>query len=393
MASSGDTSPPKSYAQWVRRALRRVRAERNLLVSLFDSGVPEPRDMLRELVAEGFSQSITSRYTSAFASGNPYVVEQLARRYRVGKDSLLCTTGATGALSLIYRALLKAGDRVLIETPSFDLFDTIARSYGHGIDHFSRRGASFVIDAAEIEAAIGPRTRLIVLSDLHNPSGMQTESGVLAEIGKIAEARGIIVIVDEVYRDYGGDAAEAVPTVHLSPAIVTISSLTKIYGLSTLRCGWIVAAPEIMRSIRALNDEVEFGVSNLAHAVAALVLEQRGRFDAYSAGIVARARPVIEAYHAHWLDRELVTGVLPEYGCIAFPRLVGVEDSARFSDWMADRGGVVVAPGEYFRAAGHVRIGFGLEPSALDYGLQALTDGMTTYRDRQAGSPRVRASD
>ena len=393
MAHHGETSPPRSYAQWIRRTLRRVRAERTLLVSLFESSVPEPREMLRALVAEGFGQTITSRYASAFAGGNPFVVEQLMNRYRVDADRLLCTTGATGALSLIYRALLKPGDRVLIETPAFDLFDTIARSYGHGVDHFRRSGARFTIDPEEVAARIGPDTKLIVLSDLHNPSGMRTDPAVIAEIGRIAAARGVTVVVDEVYRDYADDAAAATPSVHLSPSIVTISSLTKIYGLSTLRCGWIVAAPEVMRTIRALNDEVEFGVSNLAHAVAAMVLERRNRFDAYSAGIVRRGRPVIEAYHAHWRANGLVDGELPDFGCIAFPRLIGIDDTDAFSDWIAARGAVVVAPGSYFGAPGHVRIGFGLEPTALEYGLQALTDGMKTYRDRSARPAPVAVRD
>jgi aspartate/methionine/tyrosine aminotransferase len=390
MADRGEPSPPGSYAQWLRRTLRRVRAERTLLVSLFESSVPEPREMLRALVAEGFGETITSRYASAFSGGNPFVVEQLMQRYGVDHDRLLCTTGATGALSLIYRALLKPGDRVLIETPAFDLFDTIARSYGHEVDHFARTGARFAIDAEEVAAKLRPDTRLIVLSDLHNPSGMRTDPAVIAEISRLAAARDVLVVVDEVYRDYADADA---PTVHLGPNIITISSLTKIYGLSTLRCGWIVAAPAVMRTIRVLNDEVEFGVSNLAHAVAAMVLERRERFDAYSAGIVSRGRPVIEAYFAHWHAHGLIAGDLPEFGCIAFPRLIGIDDTDAFSDWIAARGAVVVAPGSYFGAPGHVRIGFGLDPTTLEYGLQALTDGMKTYRDRTARPAPVLARD
>jgi aspartate/methionine/tyrosine aminotransferase len=55
-----------------------------------------------------------------------------------------------------------------------------------------------------------------------------------------------------------------------------------------------------------------------------------------------------------------------------------------FSEWLADRCGVIVAPGEYFGAAGHIRIGFARAPADVDYGLQALTDGLIRYRDQQA---------
>ena len=379
------TSAPwarESYSHWVRRVIRAVRSERNLLVGLFDSSVPEPVDQLRRIIADGFGDTITSRYTSAFTNGNPYVVAELARNYAVPAERIVCTTGATGALSLIYRAMLAPGERVLVESPGFDLFHTIAETYGYGVDRFARHGDDFAIDVAGLEAAITPATRLIVLSNLHNPSGMALPPDTLSAIGALAEARGIHVIVDEVYGDYVDPALRPPPASRIGPALISISSLTKSHGLSTLRCGWIVGAQEPIARIRALAEEIDFGVSNLSHAVAALVLEHPEIFEDYRAGMMRRARPILESYHAHWCEQGLVTGALPPFGCIAFPRLVGIDDTVRFSEWLADRCGVVVAPGEYFGAAGHIRIGFARAPADVDYGLQALTDGLIRYRDR-----------
>jgi len=373
-----------SYSHWVRKVIRAVRSERNLLVSLFDSSVPEPLDLLQPIVLEAFSDPITSRYTSAF-NGNPFIVERLAAHYGVPGDQILCTTGATGALSLVYRAMLAPGDHVLVETPGFDLFHTIARAHGFGIDTFGRRGGDFTIDPDEVAALIQPRTRLIVLSNLHNPSGMLLDEATLAAVGRIAEERGIHVVVDEVYSDYVDPAHRPPPAVQRSPAFISINSLTKSHGLSTLRCGWIAAAAGPMRRIRALADEVDFGVSNLAHAVAALVLERPGAFESYRSEILRKARPIIGSYHAHWRAEGLVDGELPRFGCIAFPRLVGISDTIDFSEWLAERCGVIVAPGEYFGAAGHIRLGFARAPAEVDYGLQALTDGLIRYRDLRAG--------
>lgn len=372
-----------SYSQWVRKVIRAVRSERNLLVSLFDSSVPEPVDLLRSVVLEEFGEPVSSRYTSAF-NGNPYVVEQLARRYGVTADRVLCATGATGALALIYRALVAPGESVLVETPCFDLFHTIAQANGIGVDQFTRRGDTFAIDPDEVAARITPRTRLIVLSNLHNPSGMAVDQDTLLAIARIAEQRGIHVVVDEVYAAYVDAEQRPASAVSLSPAVIGIDSLTKCYGLSTLRCGWIVADEAPMRRIRALAEETEFGVSNLAHATAALILERPEPFDSYRDEIMRRARPIIESYHAHWRDEGIVTGELPRFGCIAFPRLAGIDDTIAFSEWLADRCGVIVAPGEYFGASGHIRIGFARAPADVDYGLQALTDGLVRYRDRLA---------
>lgn len=384
----GSGVPEISYARWVRRAIGRIRSSQGRIVTLFDSSVPEPVDLLRDTITAGFSTPITSRYTSAFVDGNPYVIDMLASRYGVPRGHILCTTGATGALSLIYRALLKSGDRVLVERPGFDLFHGIARSYGYGVDYFSRTGARFTVDPEDVAGHIRPETRLVVLSNLHNPSGMALEENALEALVAIAEAKDIHIVVDEVYGDYADATARPRAAAQISPRLISVNSLTKIYGLSTLRCGWIVAAPDVLAPIRWLSEEIEFGVSNLAHAVAALVLERSGEFTAYSNAILSRCRPIIEACYDRWRSEGLIEGELPEFGCVSFPRLTGIEDTEAFSTWLAERCGVIVAPGEFFGAPGHIRIGHAQLPGNLEQGLDGLTDGLKVYRDRAVPARR-----
>ncbi|HLU91714.1 MAG TPA: pyridoxal phosphate-dependent aminotransferase, partial [Pedomonas sp.] len=99
----------EAYAQWIRRVVRRSRQDGRSFISLFDSSVPEPVELLRETIAEGFSRPLTSRYTSAFSGGNPYVLDLLAARHGVSREQVICTTGATGALALLYRAFTRPG--------------------------------------------------------------------------------------------------------------------------------------------------------------------------------------------------------------------------------------------------------------------------------------------
>jgi aspartate/methionine/tyrosine aminotransferase len=381
----------EAYAQWIRRAISHARSVGDDIIPLFDSSVEEPVELLREVVEKGFSAPITSRYQSVFVSGNPYVVEALAERHGVAADRILPTTGATSGLSLIYRTFLGPGDHVLVETPGFDLFGDIGRSLGAIVDHFKRVGDDFAVDEFEIAAKITPRTRLIVLSDLHNPSGMLLKPDVIARIARIAGERGVRLVVDEVYGDYASRAARPGSAVHLSPNVIAVSSLTKIYGLSTLRCGWIIASPDNLAAIRHVSDQFEFGVSKLSHAVAALVFEEAERFDAYSHGVLAAAKPIIARHFAKWQRSGIVAGRLPDYGCIFFPRLVGVEDTLAFSGWLADRYGVIVAPGEFFGAAGHVRIGFAHAPDALEYGLTRFHEGLREYGGQRARAEVARA--
>lgn len=377
----------EAYAQWVRRAISHARASGGDIVPLFDSSVEEPVELLREIVERGFGAPITPKYQSVFVNGNPFVVDALAERFGVGADQILTTTGATSALSLIYRTFLKRGDHVLVETPGFDLFGDIGRSLGAHVDHFRRDGEDFAVDEFEIANRITERTRLIVLSDLHNPSGMLLKPDVIARIARIAAQRGIRLVVDEVYGEYASTRARPGSAAHLSDNIIAVSSLTKIYGLSTLRCGWIIASTEHLAPIRHISDQFEFGVSKLSHAVAALVLDERRRFDDYSRAVLAAARPILETHFRRWTRDGLVSGRLPEFGCILFPRLTGIDDTLEFSDWLADKCGVIVAPGEFFGAPGHVRIGFAHAPDVLEFGLSRFEEGLREYAEQRVRAP------
>jgi aspartate/methionine/tyrosine aminotransferase len=374
----------EAYALWVRRAVARGRAEGNKLIPLFDSSVEEPVELLRGIVEDAFRPPITSKYQSVFAGGNPYVVDAIAKRYGVTGAHVLPTTGATTGLSLIYRSYIRPGDRVLVETPGFDVFRDIGESLGAHVDTFSRTGADYDVDEFEIARKIQPRTRLIVLSDLHNPSGVLLAGETIARIARMANDRGVKLVVDEVYGDYAPAHLRPSTAAHLSPNIIAVSSLTKIYGLSTLRCGWIIAQEPLLNPIRHLSDRLEFGISKLAHAVAALVLENRARFDHYSEAILAEARPILERYFVRWQAAGLVDGRLPDHGCILFPRLNGIADTINFSEWVANKCGVIVAPGEFFGAAGHIRIGFAHAPDILEFGLSRLSEALEDYASRAA---------
>ena len=372
----------EAYVQWVRRAVARAMDSHKDAGMLFGSSVAEPVELLRQTVVSGFSDPITSRYTSVFVAGNPYVMDQLAQAYSVGMEHILPTTGATGALSLLYRAHLAPGDHVLVESPGFDLFEDIAHALHAHVDCFNRGGERFEIDPEEIERRIQKNTRLIVLTNLHNPSGMLTSDATLLEVARMAQRHDIKVIVDEVYGNYADADVRPRSAAQLHPNLISVSSLTKIYGLSTLRCGWIVADPAVLAPVRALHDQFEFGVSKLSHAVAALVMENREDFEGYWRSVMAAARPIMQRYFAEWRKEGLVAGMLPDYGCITFPRLIGIADTQSFSTWLADRHGVIVVPGELFRAPGHVRIGFALRGPELERALSQFTSGLKEYRTR-----------
>mgnify|MGYP003649268589 CR=1 FL=1 len=376
--------PPETYAQWVRSSIIKAKAATHDTYTLFGSSVAEPVALLQGILVEGFTQPLTDCYQSAFFDGNPVAREELAKQYDVRRSQVLCTTGATGALSLICRAYLHPGDHVLVESPGFDLFAGLAKEQLAHVSHISRKGPTFQLDIEEIAQSITERTKLIILSNLHNPSGFMLSAESMKQIAALAEKRDILVVVDEVYADYAKNDPSYRPAVSVSPNFATISSLTKNLGLNTLRCGWIVCADRWLSPIKNLNDKFEFGVSKLAHAVAAMVLRERSLFDQHGHDVMEKARPIMAYYHERWCQEKLISGLLPDHGCIVFPRLSQINDTMHFSDWLANRYGVYVVPGEYFGAAGHVRIGFALDPALLDKSLSLFEDGLNEYLARRS---------
>ncbi len=377
----------KSYSQWVRDALARARMNGAAVSTLFDSSVPEPREMLRELIAGAVEPEFSRYFTSAFGDGNPHVLAMLAESYGVDAAQILCTSGATTGLSLVYRTLARPGDHILVETPGFDLFGDLAASQGLETETFERSGDRFDIDLDTIEPLIRPNTRLIVISNLHNPSGMALAQDKMVALAALAERYGIFVLVDEVYGDYASAEVRPCAAANISPHMISVSSLTKIYGLAVLRCGWIVGNPDIMREIRALSARVEFSVSSLSHALSAHVLAQRHMFDGYSADAVAKTRPIFERWAADMQREGLIGGELPQFGCICFPSLPGIDDSEAFSEWLGDTSGVLVAPGECFGAPGHIRIGFAQPVETIGRSLDTLGEGLRAFgRARQQGT-------
>jgi aspartate/methionine/tyrosine aminotransferase len=177
----------------------------------------------------------------------------LAAKSQVTPDNVVAANGTSQANHLAMAVLLAPGDEVLIEQPVYDPVLALARHLGARVKRFHRRlEDGFRIDPREIERSVSRRTRLIVITNLHNPSSALTDKETLVEIQGIAREVGARVLVDEVYLEALFDGSPS--AFHLGREFIVTSSLTKAYGLSGLRCGWILAEPELAESMRRLND-------------------------------------------------------------------------------------------------------------------------------------------
>jgi aspartate/methionine/tyrosine aminotransferase len=256
--------------------------------------------------------------------------------------------------------LVAPGDEVLVEQPAYEPMVAAARFLGAEVKSFARQGPEFHVDPEAVANAVTGRTRLIVLTNLHNPSGNLADAETLRRIGEI----GPIVLIDEVYLDAARQPSAAL----LGDAFVTTSSLTKVYGLSGLRCGWILAAPRLAEKMWRLNEL--FGVAQ-AHAderLSCIALERLDEVAAATPALLGRNRALANDFFAGRRDLEVAPMA---HGITAFPRLLRGDVDALHA-LLKERYDTAIVPGRFFGLADHFRIGVGGPTQTIEGGLERL---------------------
>lgn len=299
----------------------------------------------------------------------------IAAHHGVDEDMVVAADGCSMANFLALAALVAPGDRVLIERPVYEPLLAAARFLQARIDRFGRDpGDGFRLEPAQVAAAMTDDTRLIVLTNLHNPSGALLEEDGLRAIGNMAAQQGARVLVDEVYLD------AAVPrrrsAVHLGPAFVSTSSLTKVYGLSGLRCGWVLAEPALARRMGRLNDLFGVNQAHQAERLGCFAFEHLAAIGGDTPALLARNRAAFDRFVA---NRDELDCAPAAHGITAFPRWAG-GDAAGLDALLRSRYDTGVVPGGWFEAPAHFRVGFGLPPADFDEGLVRLGAALTALR-------------
>jgi hypothetical protein len=297
--------------------------------------------------------------------------EAVAQRYGVLSEQVVAADGTSMANFLAMAALIMPGDEVLIERPTYEPLLGAASFLGAKIRRFDRKPEDgFRLDVEQIAVMLTDRTRLIVVTNLHNPSGALAEEADLRAIRALAYGAGARVLVDEVYLD------AAVPprrsAVHLGPELVITNSLTKVYGLSGLRCGWILAEPELAERMWRLNDLFGVNQAHPAERLACIALEHIDRVIVDTQPMLERNR---EKFNAFITSRDDIHCISAEHGITAFPRWSG-GDAQRLDDHLREHHDTSVVPGRWFEMPDHFRVGFGMPTEDFAEGLSRLAKAL-----------------
>jgi aspartate/methionine/tyrosine aminotransferase len=251
----------------------------------------------------------------------------------------------------------------------------LAYYLGANVKRFSRRFENgFALSLDELESLITPNTRLIVITNLHNPSGVLIDEATIKQVGELARRVGARVLIDEVYME---TLFEEPPrtSFHFGSEFVVTSSLTKAFGLSGLRCGWILAEPELARRMWLLNDLFASTPVHSGERLSVVAMQQLEEIGARAQQLLDRNRHLLDEF----LDtREDLEVVRPQFGTVMFPRVRG-GSSEELCRLLHEKYETSVVPGRFFEMPAHFRIGITSETSTLEAGLERLGKALDEF--------------
>jgi len=273
---------------------------------------------------------------------------------------VLVTAGAAQALFIIATTLLEKGDHLVVVRPNYATNIFTPRAIEAEISYLDLTFEDeWRVDVDALVVLMTPRTRYVSITVPHNPTGQMMGEADLRRLLGIVEERGCRLLVDETYREmtFGGPLPVAAT---LSPQAISVSSLSKTYGIPGIRTGWLVCKDaELMQIFLGAKEQIGICGSVVDEEIAYQALRQRGAWLPEINGRIQEALAVTR----EWMDgEELTEWVEPKGGVVSFPRIkldvpVDVDEFYRV---LTEDFGTYVGPGHWFeQSRRHFRLGFG----------------------------------
>lgn len=295
---------------------------------------------------------------------------------------VLITAGASVALFIVATSLLDRDSRAVVAFPNYVTnFDT-PRSIGCDLALLELKfEEQYCVDVARLAALITPATRLVSVTTPHNPTGAAMSEAQLRRTIEVVERSNAYLLVDETYRDMMAGPKPPLAA-SLSPRAISVSCVSKAYGLPGLRIGWLLCRDRALQeTLLAAKEQICICNSILTEELAFRFLRDRSTHLPRIQRHIERNFGIMRRWIA--AERRL-EWVEPRGGVVCFPRIVADAciDTARFYRELRETYRVAVGPGYWFEVdPRHMRLGFG-HPSAdeLDAGLRSISAALDDAR-------------
>jgi len=300
-----------------------------------------------------------------------------------GPDHVTVAIGSAEANYVVCWAVIRPGDRVAVLAPTYMQMWGLAEAFGALVTPFSldpRRG--WDLDLADLERAITPGTRAVIVTDPNNPTGKVLSRDARSAIVARARAVGAWLVVDEVFQGAELDGRTTPTWWGDYERTIVVNGLSKAYGLPGLRIGWVVSPPEIKQAVLERHDYTVIGPSPLTDALALLAIRSRDRLLTRTRAILNANYPVL----AQWLAGfdGFFDWRKPDCGAICFARYRHSLPAPELAERARAAANVLLVPGDHFAMPGHLRFGYGNRTEDLRAALADLSPFVESVR-RETG--------
>ena len=303
--------------------------------------------------------------------GHPQLRKEIAKQYDgLTHENVAVTTGASEGNFAVLGHLIGSKEHVIIEHPTYPSLYQIPRSLERDHSFFKLHWENqFRPDFDELRKLIKPNTKLITLTHPNNPTGSIITENELKEAIEIAEEADAYLMVDETYRDmmFGTPPPLAAT---LSPHAISLTSMSKTWGVPGIRIGWVVADTPIVEAIRAVREQVTICNSSVGEAISKKILENKEKLlEKLREQMFSNFKIVKD-----WMDdQSWLEWIEPKSGVVGAPRLVSGDSTDELCELLVTKYRTFTVPGSRMELEGHFRLGFGGEQEELIKGLEQLT--------------------
>lgn len=350
------------YIQWAKK-------HHEIKYNLASSGLPAPS--LNDLVNNPREILLSGDHEHGWLP----LIGRIGRRYNVEPKQVIPVHSASFANHLACAFLLEPGDEVLVEDPAYEPLVALPKYFNTTVKRFSRSPEqNYQPDPLKIGKRLSGKTKLIILSDLHNPSGIKLDKDVLTKIIDLAEDYEFHLLIDEVYLEFLHPQGERTAA-NLSDQIITTRSLTKAFGLDDVRLGWIIAEASKAEKIRKLQDLFMTSMAFPSERIGAIALDKADKMLEQNLKLLDQNFDRVKEFVD---NHDELSWQTPEYGSIGFVKYEkgSVEELVEYSLAKHD---TLVAPGRFFGMPKYFRIGWGLPTDILEEGLERLSKSISQY--------------
>ena len=293
-------------------------------------------------------------------------------------DRILVTTGCIEANFVTFASLVQPGDHVIVEHPNYQQLYEVPRALGGKVDLLRLRYEdNFKLNVDALNEMITPKTKLVVISHPHNPTGSVVTLETLKDIIEIVEDNNLYLLSDEIYRELSFTHKPLPPAATLSDRAVSNASISKLHGLPGLRIGWMAADETIIDVAKEIRSYTTICNSTLSEYLSKLAFERKKELVARAEKIATTNLGVMEG----WIEsREDVDWIPPEGGLVTFPRFYRDVASTELCTLLAEKYKVFVVPSKCFDVEDHFRIGFGWSADELRRGLEFVGKALDIFK-------------